>query len=189
MTILGGQGPESCICILSGASTGPGTQQGLLLPLLTRRHSQWPHWLRGRPHPSSPGCPQRRLTWSGQFIPAWAQGWLMLSPSLLPGSAKSSPPCYWKGFQELEARFTQRVNHGRKGGGRGGRVSGSVPQRGAQQEKAGRSGQCSRDPTAGCAPGQPGAHRAGSRPLEHTFLSISVFTPFVPQPSWGPVSP
>lgn len=80
------------------------------------------------------------MAWS--FIPAWTQalGWLTLRLSPLPGSAKSSPSCYWKGFQELEARFTQRVHPGSGGGGRPGVVQGHTPRQQAPTGEGGREG-------------------------------------------------
>lgn len=148
MTTFGWQGPES------RGQKGPGTQEGLPLYLLMRRHLLWPFWLWGilcgtaflpqGPTHLLPPQNEAHLAWP--FIPAWAQGWLTLSPSPLPGSAKSSPPCYWKGFQELEARFTQRVHHGK----RGGMVWGSASQQGALTREGGGDGGAE-NPTVGCA--------------------------------------
>lgn len=170
-----------------------GGQEGLPLYLLTRHHLQSaPTGCKEGPvgqHFSSQGPThlllaspnEAHLAWP--FIPAWAQGWLTLSPSPLPGFAKSSPPCYWKGFQELKARFIQRVHHrsGESWGGVG--WCREVPlSREPRQKEAGRTRQWMCVRASQGPPAQPrGPQPQGTCPLEHPSSSIFVFTSLVSQ--------
>lgn len=153
---MGGQGSESCICVLLGPAQGLAHGKGHLSALM-RHHLPWPHWPRSRPHPSSPGSPERRLT--GPGLSSQHGPGLATSPSPLPGLQRVHHHVIGKASKSLEARFTQRVHHWREAG-REGTGNRKRLQRGAPERRQGGGG---RGPTAGCAPGQPGAHHP--RPL------------------------
>lgn len=155
-----------------------------------RYHRPWPHWLWGkalrgsisalRVPPILSCLPPMRLTWPGLSSQHGRRVGRRSAPLLRLGLL-SSPPYYWKGFRELEARFTQSVHHG-NGGGLGKRLSA-----GALTGEGGGDGGAE-NPTVGVHEGQPGAAQpakgptaprpmSSGAPLSSTFVFTAISFP------------